>query len=512
MLGGDSVYLLPCVRKTKSNLPVYMAKSLSILFVTSEVVPFAKTGGLADVSAALPLALTEIGHDVRIVVPKYGSVSERRNRIHEIKRLKDIPIMVGGEETMATVKSSQVVNSRAKVQVYLVTNDKYLEPYKGIYGDQTTGKDFPNNDERFIFFQMAVLETCRRLGWKPDVIHCNDWQTALIPLFLKELYQKDHFFAHTRSVFTIHNLAYQGSFAKSTYEKTELPGKLWSTMENGGKMNFVKAGVMHADAVTTVSPTYAREILTPSHGFGLEGVLKKQKDKLFGILNGVDTEVWNPQTDKLIDTKYTSASLEGKFENKTELASSFGFDAELDVPVIVMIGRMVEQKGYDLVVKEIEAIAGLGAHFIVMGEGEKKYLTALEKSTRKHKNIHVKGGYDEETAHMMFAGGDILLMPSIFEPCGLNQLYALAYGTIPVVHKTGGLTDSITDYNPKKGTGNGFTFAQPKGDAMIEALERAIALFRDEEKWEALVTAAMDEDHSWRASAAEYVEQTYRKG
>jgi starch synthase len=489
-----------------------MAKSLSILFVTSEVVPFAKTGGLADVSSALPLALTELGHDVRIVVPKYGTVSERRNRIHEIKRLKDIPIMVAGEETMATVKSSQVVNSRAKVQVYLVTNDKYLEPAKGIYQDPRTGKDFPNNDERFIFFQKAVLETCIRLGWRPDVIHCNDWQTALIPAFLKELYAKDNFFAHTRVVFTVHNLAYQGVFPTSTFEKTGLPEKAFANIEAFGNTNFMKGGIVYADAISTVSPSYAKEIMTPAHGNGLEGVIKKHKEKLFGIMNGVDTEVWNPGTDKLIDTKYTPATLEGKFENKTALANKFNMDADLDVPLIGMIGRMVEQKGYDLIVDAIDDIMKLGAQLIILGEGEKKYQTALEKAARKHRNVGLATEYDEELAHMIQAGADMLLMPSQFEPCGLNQLYALAYGTIPVVHKTGGLADSITDFNPKKGTGNGFVFTQYTHEAMIEALQRAIALYRDEERWEALQQSVMAEDHSWKASAEEYVEKMYRKG
>lgn len=490
-----------------------MAKSLSVLFVTSEVVPFVKTGGLADASSALPLALTELGHDVRIVVPKYGTVSERRNRIHEIKRLKDIPIVVAGGETMATVKSSQVVNSRAKVQVYLVTNDKYLEAVKGIYQDSGTGIDYPNNDERFIFFQKAVLETCVRLGWRPDVIHCNDWQTALIPAFLKELYAKDNFFAHTRVVFTIHNLSYQGIFPSSTFEKTGLPGKAFSAagLEFGGNVNFMKGGIVYADALSTVSPSYAKEILTSAHGAGLEGVLKKNREKLFGIPNGIDTEIWNPATDKLIDTKYTSATLEGKFENKTALASKFNMDADLDVPLIGMLGRMVEQKGYDLVLSALDELVKLGAQIIFMGEGEKKYQTALEKAARKHRNVGLFPGYDEETAHLLMAGADILLMPSVFEPCGLNQLYALAYGTVPVVHKTGGLADTITDYNAKKGTGNGFLFAQYTPEAMLEALQRAIALYRDEEKWEMLQQSIMAEDHSWKASAEEYVDKLYRK-
>ncbi|MEP7218685.1 MAG: glycogen synthase GlgA, partial [Bacteroidota bacterium] len=472
-----------------------------------------KTGGLADVSAALPLALTELGHDVRIVVPKYGTISERRNRIHEIKRLKDIPIDVAGEETMATVKSSQVVNSRAKVQVYLVTNDKYLEPVKGIYTNPHTGKDFPNNDERFIFFQKSVLETCLRLGWRPDVIHCNDWQTGLIPAFLKELYAKDNFFAHTRVIFTIHNMAYQGIFPATTFEKTGLPERANSAagVEFGGNVNYLKAGIVYADAVSTVSPTYAKEIMTAAHGCGLESVVKKHKDKLWGIMNGVDTEIWNPETDKLIDTKYSSESLEGKFENKTALANKFNMDADLDIPLIGVIARMVEQKGYDLICEAIEPLMKLGVQLVILGEGEKKYQTVLEKAARKHKNVGLATVYDEELAHQIQAGADILLMPSQFEPCGLNQLYALAYGTVPVVHKTGGLADSIADYNPKKGTGNGFVFTQYTMQGMIDALQRAIALYRDEEKWEELLKSIMAEDHSWKALAEQYVEHLYRK-
>lgn len=487
-----------------------MAKSLSILFVTSEVVPFAKTGGLADVSAALPLALTELGHDVRIVVPKYGSVSERRNRIHEIKRLKDIPIVVAGQETMATVKSSQVVNSRAKVQVYLVTNDKYLEAFKGIYQD-ASGKDYAQNDERFIFFCKAVLETCIRLGWRPDIIHCNDWQTALIPPLLRECYANNNFFSHTRTVLTIHNLAYQGIYPKSSIEKIGLPNESWAHIEHKGKANFMKGGIVYADAITTVSATYAREITTATGGCGLDPILKKNRHHLFGIPNGVDTEIWNPATDKLIEARFAPGSLEGKFENKTELASRFGLEAELDTPLAIMIGRMVEQKGYDLLIEAVDDIARLGVQLIIMGEGEKKYASALEKAARKHKTIRVRVGYDEEMAHLMQAGADMLLMPSLFEPSGLNQLYALAYGTVPIVHKTGGLGDTVIDYNPKKATGNGFTFTPATSKGLVDALKRAVELYRVEEKWEELQRSNMEEDHSWRASAAEFVDATYRR-
>ena len=490
-----------------------MAASKSILFVTSEVTPFIKTGGLADVSATLPLALVELGHDVRIIAPKYGNISERRNRIHEIKRLKDIPIMVSGKETMATVKSSQVVNSKAKVQVYLVTNDDYLEPYKGAYVNPKTGKDFANNDERFIFFQKAAIETCFRLGWKPDIIHCNDWQTGLIPVFLKELYTDNDFFKKTKTVFTIHNLSYQGEFPESSFASTGLSEELFSPsgVAHNGKLNMMKAGIVFADAVTTVSPTYAKEIMKKEYGAGLEGVIRKHKNKLHGILNGVDTEIWNPAIDKLIEEKYDADSLTGKYENKTALAKAFGLEANLDTPIICMIARMVEQKGYDLVISAMDDIVKMGAQVVIMGEGTGKIPKALEKEAKKHKkNVGLKIGYDEETAHLMQAGADILLMPSQFEPCGLNQLYAMAYGTVPVAHDTGGLSDSIEMYNAAKKTGTGFLFKNYSAGDMLKTLEQAVTLFReDEEEWENLQLRGMETDNSWRVSAEEYSSNVY---
>lgn len=488
-----------------------MAASRSILFVTSEVTPFVKTGGLADVSAALPLALVELGYDVRIIAPKYGNVSERRNRIHEIKRLKDIPIIVDGKESMATVKSSQVVNSRAKVQVYLVTSQDYFEPFKGAYVDPKTEKEFTNNDERFIFFQKSAIETCFRLGWRPDIIHCNDWQTGLIPAFLKELYSDSDFFKKTKTVFTIHNMAYQGIYPQTSFAKTGLPESAFSEkgVAHDDKLNMLKAGIVYADAVTTVSPAYAKEITGPEHGAGLDAVVRKHKKKLHGILNGVDTEAWNPAIDKLIDEKYDAESLTEKFENKAALAKAFGMQADVDTPMVCMIARMVEQKGYDLVIEAADGIAALGVQLVIMGDGSGKYPKALEKIAKKHSNIAVKVGYEEEMAHLMQAGSDILLMPSKFEPCGLNQLYALAYGTVPVVHATGGLGDSIVKYNMTKKTGNGFAFKEYTPEALIDTLRQAVELYRNEEEWEDLQKFIMAEDHSWKASAQEFVDMAY---
>ena len=492
----------------------YMGSSRSILFVTSEVAPFVKTGGLADVSAALPLALVEMGHDVRIIAPKYGNISERRNRIHEIKRLKDIPIVVNGKETMATVKSSQVVNSRSKVQVYLVTSDEYFEPFKGAYVNPKTGKDFANNDERFIFFQKSAIETCFRLGWKPDIIHCNDWQTGLIPAFVRELYTDDEFFAETKTIFTIHNLAYQGEFPKESFDKTGLDASLFTAkgVAHEKKLNMMKAGIQYADAVTTVSPQYAREILKKDHGEGLDGVLRKVKDRLFGILNGIDTEVWNPSTDRLIDEKYDAGSLVDKFDNKKALAKAFGFRPDEGRPVICMIARMVEQKGYELIIDGMDRLQNIEADFVIMGEGSGPIPKNLEKKTKKAENVHVKVGYDEDLAHLMFAGSDFVLMPSKYEPCGLNQFYGMAYGAVPIVRSTGGLSDAVEKYNAAKGTGDGFVFRDFTAESMIETIEEAVSFFENDEAFEQLQKKIMERDNSWSGAARRFTDEVYAQG
>lgn len=488
-----------------------MGQNKSILFVSSEVTPFVKTGGLADVSAGLPLALVEMGYDIRIITPKYGNVSERRNRIHEIKRLKDIPIEVAGEESMATVKSSQVINSKSKVQVYLVTSEKYFEPNKGAYVSVKTGKEFPNNDERFIFFQKAAIETCFRLGWKPDYIHCNDWQTGLIPVFLKELYADSGFFDNTRSIFTVHNLAYQGVFPKESFEKTGLPKGLFkaSGVAHKSQLNMMKAGLLYADAVTTVSPTYAAETAKKEHGEGLESVVRKISDKYTGILNGIDTDIWNPRTDRTIDETFSADDLEEKFDNKKVLLKKFGVKADRSRPAVVMIARMVEQKGYDLVLSSLKQIAKLDLDLIIMGEGSGTIPKDLEKKTAKVKNVHLHLGYDENLAHLFFAGADILLMPSKYEPCGLNQLYAKRYGTVPVARGTGGILDSVIPFTGESDAGEGFLFEEFSADSMLGALEQALEAYSDSEVWQGLQARAMQADHSWTASAERYVEEAY---
>ena len=488
-----------------------MASSRSILFVTGEVAPFVKTGGLADVSAALPLALVEMGHDVRIIAPKYGNISERRNRIHEIKRLKDIPIEVNGKESMATVKSSQVVNTKSKVQVYLVTSDVYFEPNKGAYVNPKTGKEFPNNDERFIFFQKAAIETCFRLGWKPDIIHCNDWQTGLIPVMLKELYGDDDFFKGTKSVFTVHNLGYQGEFPKASFDKTGLDSSLFTAkgVAHNKNLNMMKAGLLFADEVTTVSPTYATEITKKENGAGLESVVRKIKGKLTGILNGVDTEEWNPSVDKLIDEKYDADSLEDKYDNKKALGKKVGFKANEERPVVCMIARMVDQKGYDLIIESLPELGKLDAEFVILGEGTGPIVKKLEKGAKKLDNVHVTIGYDEKSAHLMFAGSDFVLMPSKYEPSGLNQMYGMAYGTVPIVRATGGLIDSVSQVDVAKGTGEGVLFKPYTSAAMLKAVNQALSLYEDEETFEDLQKRIMAVDVSWSNAATTYSEDIY---
>ena len=329
-------------------------KRLKILFVTSEVVPFVKTGGLADVSAALPQTLAELGHEVRIVVPKYGAVDDRKFKIHEVVRLKDIKIELAGKEVIFSLKSCFLPGQKIRVQIYFLDNQEYFGSRNSLYGDPMTGKDYPDNDERFIILNRAVFELIIKLGWIPDIIHCNDWQCGLIPTYLKTVYSGEENFDKFKTLFTIHNLAYQGEFSKSSFKKTGLPDKLNSPkgILHKGKLNFMKSGLVYADAINTVSKTYANEIRTDSViGSGLKDVLSKRKDDLYGIINGIDTKVWNPDRDKHLPKKYSIKNVEQKAVNKQALAEKFGFEFKEDTPIIGLISRLFDSKGIDLIEK-----------------------------------------------------------------------------------------------------------------------------------------------------------------
>ena len=489
-----------------------MQKQLKILYVSSEVTPFAKTGGLADVSAALPKELKECGHDVRIFMPKYGTINERKFVLREVIRLKEIQVPVGDKISIANVKSSFLPDT--KVQVYFVGNKDYFNR-SSFYVDQKTNKDWQDNAERFAFFSRSALEILKKLHWQPDIIHCNDWQTALIPFYLNNIYQDDDFFENTKTLLSIHNLGFQGIFDKNDFQHlgvSEDYAKQGSALEFLGKINFLKAGIVSADALNTVSKTYAKEIQkSDEFGFGLQNILRKKSKKLFGITNGVDYSSWNPEDDKLISHNYSRKELKGKLENKRFLVESLGLPFKENVPVVGTISRLTDQKGFDIITEAIDEIMSLDIQYIILGTGDKKYHELLEKLAKKYPDqLAVNLKFDNELAHKIEAGVDIYLMPSKFEPCGLNQLYSLKYGTIPIVRATGGLADTIKNYSSETGRGYGFVFEEYSPQALISIIKNTLAVYRDKDLWKKLVERAMKLDFSWETATEKYLNLYYK--
>lgn len=489
-----------------------MAKQLQVLFVSSEVEPFAKTGGLADVSGALPQTIKSLDHEIRIMMPRYGSIKESRAKIYEMIRLKDIAVPVGDREYLADVKSSFIVNSGTKVQVYFLDNREFFGR-SGLYVHPESKKDYADNDVRFIFFSRGILEALKRMGWRPDIIHCNDWQTGLVPAYLKTLYKNDPFYKNTRIVLTIHNMAYQGVFPRSAFAKTALPEDLDS--EKGinafGNVNFLKAGLMFADAITTVSEKYAKEIQsTDEYGCGLQDIVKKRTKDVHGIINGIDYSVWNPNVDELIPQRYDHKSLDLKVENKRALLERMSLPFDPQIPLIGIISRLADQKGFDLIGNALDEMMALDMQFVLLGTGEKKYHDMFERAAKKYpRKVGIQLSFNNELAHWIEAGSDMFLMPSRYEPCGLNQLYSLKYGTIPVVRATGGLDDTITNYDPATGSGTGFKFEKYDSSEMLDAIRRAVQLFGNHQAWKKLMKNGMMKDFSWEASAKKYL-QLYR--
>jgi len=489
-------------------------KKFKILFVTPEVTPFAKTGGVADVSSALPKKLLELGHQVRIVLPKYGSIDERIFKIHEVVRLKDLKTKVAKTEVEFSIRSSFLVGAKARVQIYFLDNKKYFTGRRGIYSSPKTGKIYEDNDERFILFARAIFPLIEQLGWVPDIIHCNDWQTGLLPVYLKTLYKDFSFFKNAKTVFTIHNLGNQGIFPKSSFDKTGLPEELKSEkgILNKNKLNFLKAGIKYADVVTTVSPTYAEEICTIDEmSYGLKDVLCSRRKDIYGILNGIDPRVWNPEKDKFIPKKYSIKNLKAKALNKVELGKAFGFETKSDVPVIGLISHLTDQKGFNLIKKAFTQLVKLPAQFVLLGTGESKYETFCKNAAKKYKNFFCKIGFDEKLAHLIEAGADMFLMPSQYEPCGLNQMYSQVYGTVPIVRATGGLKDTVEPFDKTKGNGTGFVFTNYAPEDLIGAVKQAIEVFvNDQKTWQKLQKKGMKADFSWQKSTKKYI-NLYKK-
>lgn len=477
-----------------------MPKKLKILLASSEVAPLAKTGGLADVAGALPKALRSLGHDVRVVLPFY-SMSNQKN----LKLKEEIPLMgvpIAEREQQASVMSTLLAD---QVPTYLIKQDKY---YKREYLYSTPQGDYSDNAERFIFFSRSILEMLKKLDFAPDIIHCNDWQTGLIPTYLKTLYAGDSFYHNISTVFTVHNLGYQGKFWALDMPMTNLPWEIFNIngIEYYGDISFLKAGLMYSDVLSTVSNGYSREIQTPEYGLGMEGVLQYRKKDLYGILNGVDYEDWSPEKDKYITTNYSVSNLEGKKTCRDDLLKEYGLNVAKDTPIIGIISRLADQKGFDILSEAMPKLMKMKLAMVLLGTGEQKYHDLFSTLKKKYsKNLGVMIAFDNKIAHKIEAGSDMFLMPSRYEPCGLNQIYSLKYGTIPIVRGTGGLDDTINDYNEKTGQGNGFKFKEYSASKLVETVQRALTVFKGTQKWTKLMQKAMKEDHSWRVSAKEYV-------
>jgi len=482
---------------------------MRVLFVSSEVEPFARTGGLGDVSGALPAALDALGHDIAVFTPFYRETRLKGfdARPMEVKldiRLRDKTVSAG--LALAELPGSGV-------KVYLLRCDDY---YDRAYLYRTPEGDDEDNAERFIFMCRACLEAVRALGLDVDVIHANDWQAALIPVYLKTLYAADERLAGVATLLTIHNLAYQGLFWHWDMPLTGLGWEHfnWRELEYFGRMNLLKGGIVFADVLNTVSKTYAREIQTRDGGVGLEDVLRARSEDLHGIVNGIDYSVWDPSVDEVIPQRFSPHAMEGKAACKRALQEEAGLAVDPEAPLVGFIGRLTAQKGLDIFTSALPRILGLGCQMVVLGTGEDAFERLVARAAREHpRQVALTLAFDNALAHRIEAGCDMFLMPSRFEPCGLNQLYSLRYGTVPIVRSTGGLADTIVPYTPtglRSGSSNGFVFSAYTPDALYAAVEEALTVFRDPAAWSRLVQNGMGQDWSWSHSAREY-EKLYRK-
>lgn len=468
---------------------------MRILFVSSEGLPFSKTGGLADVIEGLPKALVELGHEVAVLLPRY-----RGTKVSQVI-VPSLTIPMGTGLRFPAIADGTVVNG---VRYFFVDDPEYFDREQ-LYGIQ--GVDYPDNAERFAEFSRAAIEVAKHL-WRPELLHCHDWQSALVPVLLKTTYAADPAFRNVPVIFTVHNLGYHGLFPRETLGRVGLPETLFhmDALEFFGKVNYLKGGLLFADYITTVSKRYAQEIQTPEYGHGLDGVIRSRADRLVGILNGVDYSAWNPETDAFIAARYSAKDLSGKRECKKDLLAEFNLPAEnMNRPVIGIVSRFVDQKGFDLIAEVADELMEEDLCITALGTGDAKYeILFRELAARFPARFGARIAYDNVLAHKIEAGADMFLMPSRYEPSGLNQLYSLKYGTVPVVRATGGLDDTIQPFDPRTGRGTGFKFREYEGRALLAAVREALRCFRDQKAWRKLMLNGMAQDFSWKASAAEY--------
>jgi starch synthase len=473
---------------------------MKILLASSEAEPFIKTGGLADVVGALLKEYLNMEKDAYSILPLYRTIKQEQSELKDTGITIAVP--VGSKRIQGRIFAGQF-------STYFIACDEFYNRTE-LYG--TPDGDYPDNASRFIFFSRGVIEACKALKLKPDIIHCNDWQTGLIPLYLKTLYSADKFFKNTATVFTIHNLGYQGLFPSSQMPLTGLSWELFkpNRLEFYGQVNFLKAGIISADILNTVSHTYAKEILNQEFGFGLDGVLRERIRDLYSVLNGIDPEAWDPSKDAFIPHHYSSDDLSGKVACKSKLMSSlFGqvYDESERAPLIGMVGRLSAQKGLNLVIQSVGELVSFGVKLAILGKGENMYHKTLTKMARKYKGaVSVTIGFEEARARKIYAGSDFFLMPSRYEPCGLGQLIAMRYGCVPIARKTGGLSDTIHDYEPLALRGTGFLFSDYTPPAMQDAVKRALCVYTDSEKMHTMIRNCMMMDFTWMNSAKKYIE------
>lgn len=470
---------------------------MHVAFVASECVPFSKTGGLADVVGALPKALAALGHQVSVYLPRY-----RQTKLTDAQTVvRSITVPFDDKYRFCSVVTA---GNTSGVRFYFVDYPPYFDR-EALYG--TPSGDYPDNAERFAMFSRAVLEATKVLG-VPHVFHCHDWQSALLPVLLRSLYAEDPAFREVGTVFTIHNMGYQGMFPPESLPLLMLPWDLFTIgkMEFFGQVNFLKGALVASDFITTVSKKYSQEIQTTEYGFGLEGVLRNRAATVTGILNGVDYDEWSPQTDKFTVAKYSPQDLGGKKLCKQDLLNAFGVKgADLNLPVIGIVSRFAAQKGFDLIAQIMDRLALEDMIVVALGAGDKPYEEMFQRLNKQFPNkIAVKVAYDNAIAHKIEAGADMFLMPSRYEPCGLNQIYSLKFGTVPIVRATGGLDDTIEPWDARTGKGTGFKFSDYNGEALLATIKQALLAYRDQSSWQTLMRNGMGRDFSWGASAREY--------
>ncbi len=471
---------------------------MNILMVASECVSFVKVGGLADVVGTLPKYLKKLGHDVRIIIPKYRTIDGKKYNLQTLPyRLQ---VNVGKETESFRIKHCITEDG---VEVYFIENMRYFNRLS-VYGDG--GVDYPDNRERYIFFCRAALEAVKAVMFRPDIIHCHDWQTGLIPAYLKTNMKNDGFFWNTSSVFSIHNIAFQGSYGADT---VEVAGFSWEDftvdkLEFYNNVNFLKCGIGMSDAVSTVSPTYAKEI-KEFNGRGMEIVLNSRHDEVYGILNGIDYDYWNPKTDKNIAANFSKDDLSGKKLCKAHLQELCGFDVNEDAYLFGCVSRLDNQKGFDIIIDALYQLRDCNMQFVILGSGDQSIKWQLQQAVSNMPNkVAAFYDYNEPLSHKIYAGCDAYMMPSRFEPCGLSQIIALSYGTIPIVNRTGGLSDTIEYYNHYTKKGNGFVFNITYGENFVQTILKSEKIFRDKNDWDPLVQNAMNCNFSWDRSVLEY--------